>query len=171
MRPALGLAWLAAITAVPVHAQCVECAQQMFQSTLSGNAWSNIDQQQIDETRRRDAKNGIYYDANRHLAPSKRESGNGPASSSRIPRYIVDRTESAAFSVLNAEYNRRATADGKASADQWLNGTARRVGQEVGALGSEYLQRADRDGRPQADRWYVTQAQSISRRHAGSSTR
>ena len=53
----------------PVHAQCVECAQQMFQGTLTGNIWYNINQDQIDQTRRRDADNGIYYDANRHLKP------------------------------------------------------------------------------------------------------
>ncbi|MFT3761650.1 MAG: hypothetical protein QM761_03360 [Pseudoxanthomonas sp.] len=82
-----------------------------------------------------------------------------------IPGYIQQRVESASFSILNPEFNRRVSAYGKNSAQQWLNSTARSIGGEMGRLGPEYLQRASNQGRARADAWYVAQARAISQRH------
>ncbi|MFT4163504.1 hypothetical protein [Shinella sp.] len=146
----------------PASAQCLECSQQMMEGTLSGNAWYNIDQDQIDQTRKRDADNGVYYDANRHLKPREAESDSGD---------IVDRTQNASFSVLNSEYKRRVSAYGKDLAGQWLIDASRNVGGEVGALRTEYLRRVQSEGRSRADRWYMTQARRISERYVANNSR
>jgi len=146
----------------PVYAQCLECSQQMMEGTLSGNAWYNIDQGQIDQTRKHDADQGVYYDGNRHLKPDERGSESGD---------ILDRSQNVSFSVLNSEYDRRVLAYGKDIAGHWLNDAARSVGRDMGALRAEYLRRVQRDGRSRADRWYLMQARSISERYVANSAK
>jgi len=49
-------AFISGITpSLPAGAQCLECAQQMFQAILATNIWYNIHQDHIDQTRNRDA--------------------------------------------------------------------------------------------------------------------
>ncbi|MBO9663401.1 hypothetical protein [Dokdonella sp.] len=145
------------------RAQCVECAQQMFQATLTTNAWYNINQDQIDRTRSSDARNGTCYDANRDFegcrgrATSGRSTGIAPAA--------ADRAESVVLAVLEAEHRRRVRAYGEANANQWLNKAAGDTGRQVGALTAEYRRRAGTNGGAGVDTWYVESASRIATRY------
>lgn len=146
-----------------VRAQCVECAQQMFQATLTTNAWYNINQGQIDQTRSSDARNGTCYDANRNF-----EGCRGRTTNSRptgVASTAADRAESAALAVLEAEHRRRVHAYGQADADQWLNKAAGDTGRQVGALTAEYRRRTSANGSAGADKWYVESASRIATRY------
>ncbi len=165
-RLAFALLALSAIgVSRPIHAQCLECAQQMFQATLTTHAWYNINQDQIDQTRSRDARNGVCYDANRSAKECR-----GKATVSRptdIAPTAARQAENAVLAVLDAEYRRRVQA-GDGSAGQWLNRAAGDTGRQVGALNAEYRRRRSTDGAASADRWYVESASRIAARYVGS---
>lgn len=147
----------------PINAQCLECAQQMFQATLTTNAWYNINQDQIDQTRSRDAGNGICYDANRSFGECRdRATASGPTGTAPA---IGDRLEDAVLAVLDAEHRRRVRAYGAGNADQWLNKAAGDVGRQIGRLNAEYRRRLVASGSSGADRWYVDNASRIATRY------
>ena len=131
----------------------------MMIGTIQTQIDSSTNQRMIDDTRRHDRE--VYL----------RRNGSSENSSSAIPSYIQNRVESASFSVLNSEFNRRITAYGKGSAQQWLNSAAQRVGGEMGSLAPEYQRRVKKDGRAQADNWYVGQARTVSQRYVVNSGR
>lgn len=81
-----------------------------------------------------------------------------------IPPEVMRQLESTSMSVLGPEYQRRAGAQGEASAQQWLGEAAHSVGSQLGRLGPEYLRRAQDQGRAQADAWYIAQARDASQR-------
>jgi len=85
-----------------------------------------------------------------------------------VPETVMAQVESASMAVLQPEYNRRAAADGKVRAKQWLNASARSVGLEMGKLRPEYLRRVQSQGRASADAWYVEQARDASERQFAS---
>lgn len=154
------LAMSAAGLSGPAPAQCVECAQQMFQATLTTNIWYNINQDQIDQTRSRDARNGTCYDANRSF-----EGCRGKATTARptgIAPNAASQAENAVLAVLKTEHRRRAQAQGAAHANQWLNKAAGDTGRQVAALNAEYRRRVDTDGSTSADKWYVDSATRIA---------
>lgn len=170
VRVASALAVLSAI-GLPgsVQAQCLECAQQMFQATLTNNIWYNINQDQIDSTRRGDARNGLCYDANRDLAGCR-----GKATTARptgIALAVADQAEDAVLEVLNAEHRRRARTFGIDNANQWLNRAAGDTGRQVAALNAEYRHRQITDGSASADRWYVDGATRLARRYVNDGDR
>lgn len=158
---------LAALSAIglsgSVQAQCLECAQQMFQATLTSNIWYNINQDQIDSTRRGDARNGICYDANRDMDGCRAKATT--ARSTGIATDVADRAEEAVLEVLNAEHRRRARALGLGNANQWLNRAAGDTGRQVATLNAEYRRRRTADGSASADRWYVGSATRLARRY------
>ncbi|MGV7120125.1 hypothetical protein [Sphingopyxis sp. 550A] len=156
------LCLLGSLWAAPVQAQCVECAQQMFQATLTTNVWYNINQDQIDQTRSSDARNGVCYDANRRFSGCE-----GRATRPRptgIASAVANQAENAVMAVLNAEYRRRLQAYGNANAGQWLNKAAGDTGRQVGALNAEYRRRG-----VGADKWYVESARAIAARYVSGS--
>jgi len=165
MKPRRLASLLAALSAIalpgPVGAQCVECAQQMFQATLTTNAWYNIDQDQIDQNRSRDARHGTCYDANRSFEGCRDTAP--PLRSPGIAADVAGQAEGAVLAVLDAEHRRRAQAYGAADADQWLNKAAGDTGRQVGALNAEYRRRLGTTGG--ADRWYVESASRIAARY------
>lgn len=138
-------------------------AQDMMTATIGSNITYDANQRMIDETRQRDAENGIRYDGNRHVRVA--------TPSPTIPTYVLDRTRSAAMAALNPEYSRRVNAYGKVRADQWMNGAAKNVGSATGALAPEYRRRVQDDGRTKADSWYVDQARNIGQRYVADSGR
>ena len=141
----------------PAAAQCLECAQQMFQATLSSNIEYNNNQSLIDDTRRRDAGNGLCYNDNRNYAGCKgRPTGSRPVG---ISRSVDGRAESAVMEVLGPDYLRRGHAG------QWLNMAAGDIGRQMAALGPEYRRRSDADGTSVADQWYVERARQIATRY------
>lgn len=160
---------LMSLWAVEARAQCVECAQQMFQATLTTNAWYNINQDQIDQTRSLDARNGTCYDANRNFGDCRGRttpSPSGPSRSGGVSRSAAGQAEGAVLAVLNAEYRRRLQARGGGEAGQWLNKAAGDTGRQVAALDAEYRRRLSADGSIAADRWYVESARQIATRYA-----
>lgn len=160
---------LAGLSPVAAQAQCLECAQQMFQATLTTNIWYNINQDQIDQTRSSDARNGTCYDANRHFegcrgkAPPSRSAGGTTA----VSRSVASQAESVVMAVLDAEYRRRVRAYGNADASQWLNRAAGDTGRQVGALDAEYRRRLGAGGSAGADGWYIESARQIATRYIG----
>lgn len=137
--------------------QCLECAQQMFQATLSSNIQYNNDQSLIRDNRSRDARNGICYNDNRDYEGCKgRPTGSRPVG---ISGAVDSRAESAVMEVLNSEYRRRGNAG------QWLNTAAGDIGRQIAALGAEYRRRRDANGTTVADRWYVDSARQIAMRY------
>lgn len=154
---------LGGLWATAAQAQCVECAQQMFQATLTSNIWYNINQDQIDQTRSRDARNGICYDANRRYGECSDRARS--SESGGVSRSIAGQAESAVLAILNTEYRRRVQAQGSGNAGQWLNRAAGDIGRQVGALDSEYRRRLGANGNAGADRWYVESARQIATRY------
>lgn len=149
--------------AASAQAQCLECAQQMFQATLTTNSWYNINQDQIDQTRSGDAANGVCYDANRRYG--KCADGSAASKGAAVPPSVVDRAENAVLGVLDAEYKRRVAAQGSGNASQWLNKAAGDTGRQVGALNAEYRRRLSAGGSAGADQWYVESARRIATRY------
>ena len=142
------------------QAQCLECAQQMFQATLTTNIWYNINQDQIDQTRSHDARNGTCYDANRSF-----EGCRGKAASARLPGVapaVANQAENAVLAVLKAEHERRVQAQSSGSANQWLNKAAGDTGRQVAALHAEYRRRLGADGSAGAGKWYIDSATRIA---------
>ena len=107
----------------PVMAQCVECAQQMYSATLQNNSNGamndvrNLDRQRADrEARARDrARRGLPTKSSSASAP-------GPAPTVR------PMTSQEATASLMPEYRQRLKTQGKARADEWLIGSARKLG-------------------------------------------
>lgn len=160
---------LAVLSAVglpgPVQAQCVECAQQMFQATLSSNIWYNINQDQIDSTRSSDARNGTCYDANRDFEGCRGRARTAAATG--IELALADQAEDAVLEVLKAEHRRRVQTFGVGNANQWLNRAAGDIGRQVATLNAEYRRRRTADGSTSAGRWYVDSAARLARRYVG----
>jgi len=141
-------------------AQCLECAQQMFQATLSSNIQYQSNQSMINDTRRRDAKNGICYDANRDYEVCEGKTiDSKPAS---ISRSADGKVESAVLEILNTEYRRRILTQGKGKAGQWLNTAAGDIGRQMASLGLEYRRRSDADNSTVTDQWYIDTARQIA---------
>lgn len=160
----LVLAGIVGVTLAPAaRAQCVECAQQMFQATLTSNAWYNINQDTIDQTRSRDAGNGICYDANRHVGRCSDRSN--AARPNAVSSAIASQTETAVLAVLDGEYQRRVQAYGSGNASQWLNKAAGDVGRQVGGLSGEYRRRLAASGGAGADTWYIDSARQVAARY------
>lgn len=166
MRFAVSLIFgLAGLGPVIAQAQCVECAQQMFQATLSTNIQYSMNQDMIDQNRRRDASNGICYESNRNFGNcGGRSSSRGP---SVVAPAVASQAESAVLTALDAEYRRRLQRDGSGSASRWLNLAAGDAGRLVGRLDAEYRRRASANGKAAADRWYVESARQIAARQVG----
>jgi len=152
---------VATLTIAPAaQAQCESCGStDMLVGTMQTQIDSSTNDRMIEDTRRHDRE--VYLRGNR----------SGGSSNGAVPGYIQSRVESASFSVLNSEFNRRVSAYGKGSAQQWLNSAARSVGGEMGRLGPEYQRRVKQDGRAQADSWYVGQARTISQRYVANNGR
>jgi len=151
----IAAALLASGASAPAWAQCLECAQQMFQATLTSNVWYNINQDQIDQTRSGDARNGLCYDANRHLAGCRETAAAG------VPGPVADQAEGAVMAVLGAEYQRRVRSGGAGNANAWFNKAAGDVGRQVAALNADYRRRAAADDRA-AGAWYIDNARRIA---------
>ena len=62
-----GLLLLGMAAIAPAQAQCLSCSTQMLQSTLTSNVHRSTNQALNRDNHSRDARNGICYDANRHL--------------------------------------------------------------------------------------------------------
>ena len=153
---------------LPAQAQCLECAQQMFQATLTGNAWYGINQSMIDDTRSRDAGNRICYDANRNF---KGCDGRAAVSASerfdgQLPDWTVGQARKVVLDVLKAEYAHRLRRDGRGAAAQWLNIAASDIARQMVALTPEFFRRWDADNRSRADRWYLAQVRQMAERYA-----
>lgn len=148
------------------HAQCLECAQQMFQATLTGNAWYSINQNMIDDTRDRDASSGTCYDANRR---SKGCEGTRGRPEPGAPARVTDRTRDKAMyavrDVLLLEYRQRERNLGRAAASQWLNTASGDIGRQVAALEPEYPRRFAAQDPGRAAAWYVDSARQIAERY------
>ena len=143
----------------PAQAQCWECAQQMFEATLTTNAWYNINQDQIDQTRSADARSGLCYDANRSFSGCSGSAGTG--SSGSTPS-LSERVEREVMAVLDAEYRRRVTSQGQGAASQWLNRASGDMGRNIGVLNAEYRRRVGDDGRAAAGNWYEARARKLA---------
>ncbi|MFT3761641.1 MAG: hypothetical protein QM761_03315 [Pseudoxanthomonas sp.] len=157
----------AAAASVPARAQCVECAQQMFQATLTANAWYNINQDQIDQTRSMDARNGTCYDANRNFnGCNGRATNANQRYGGRIPDWTADEAKKVVMEVIKTEYARRLRAHGNGNAGQWLNTAASDIARQMAPLEAEYFRRHDADDRNSADRWYLAQVRRIAERYA-----
>lgn len=145
------------------QAQCLECAQQMMQGTLQSQAWSSIDQTQIDDTRQRDARGGVFYDANRHLDPRRRS--RTTLSAAQLNARCETLSMRAVEPVLAAEFQRRRAAQGEAAARRWRSNAQRALGGQLGALSASYAVHARRAGVDDADRWMVSTARFVAERY------
>lgn len=162
----LALSTCGAFASVTAQAQCVECAQQMFQATLTSNIWYGINQDQIDSTRRSDARNGVCYDANRNMSGC-----DGRVTSARkrydgIPDWTANKAKSVVMNVIKAEYAKRQRAYGNGNAGQWLNTAASDIARQMSPLESEYFDRFDASDRKAADDWYLAQVRRIAEDYA-----
>ena len=173
-----GLLLLGMAATAPAQAQCLSCSTQMLQSTLTSNVHRSTNQALNRDNHSRDARNGICYDANRHLTGCNGEAasaGNGPGQQAQrgdrivngVPAATRKRSEEAAFAVIRPEVERRTRADGQASAAAWGRAAGHAVGAAVKNLAPEYARRAKIDGRASADRWYVDQTRSLAKNSVG----
>lgn len=142
---------------MPAQAQCVECAQQMFQATLTGNAWYNINQETIEATRRMHGLGTAKGSGRKSTQP--RPEG--------VSEWALEQARSEILFVLRAEYRHRRLDQGNGNAGQWLNTAAGDIGRQVAALKPEYLRRCwDADGSDSADTWFRGSARKIAERYA-----
>lgn len=153
------LIFAACAVAPAAQAQCVECAQQMFQATLDSQITYTRNVDEIDRQER----------SRQAQSRARPRSPSAPVASNAIPSSLMNQTQDAAFAALGPEHRRRAQAFGKANADRWMNGAARSVGHDVGALVPEYRRRVQSQGRTQADSWYIAQARDIGQRYVAKS--
>ena len=88
-----GLLLLGMAAIAPAQAQCLSCSTQMLQSTLTSNVHRSTNQALNRDNHSRDARNGICYDANRHLTGCNGEAasaGNGPGQQAQRGDRIVN---------------------------------------------------------------------------------
>lgn len=157
-----------AVVPILAQAQCLECAQQMMQATLTSNAWYNINQSQIDNTRSRDARNSICYQANRDLqgcggriTASESERFDG-----KLPDWTAGEAKKVVMNTLKTEYAQRQRSQGRGPAAQWLNTAAGDIARQMAVLTPEFFRRWDAGDRNSADQWYLGQVRQIAERHA-----
>jgi hypothetical protein len=146
----------------------VECAQQMFQATLTSHAWYNINQSQIDHTRAMDARGGTCYDANRNFTGchGKATTRAKDRFDGKLPDWTAGEAKKGVMDVLQAEYARRLHRDGKGPAAQWLNTAASDIARQMITLEPEYFRRWDAGDRNRADTWYLGQVRQMAERYA-----
>lgn len=165
---------LASSLAAPLaaRAQCVECATQMLNATLTANSWYNINQTQIDDNRRRDARNGVCYDDNRRFGGCEGTAGRSASQSERfdggLPDWTAREAAQQVSDTLKDEYGRRLRSQGRGAAAQWLNTASGDIGRQMAALTPEFFRRWDAGDRNSADRWYLEQVRQMAGRYIGS---
>ncbi len=160
----------AAAASLSAQAQCVECASQMLSATLTGNAWYNINQTQIDDNKRRDADNRVCYDANRRLSGCEGTAGRPVSKSERfegkLPDWTADEASKLVTNTLKNEYKNRLRSQGPGAAAQWLNTASGDIGRQMAALTPEFFRRWDAGDRSSADKWYLAQVRQLTENYA-----
>ena len=160
-------------TAPSVQAQCVECAQQMFQATLTTNSWSSANQVRNNDTRREDARKGVCYDANRNHRgcegrPSGRQASPSEHFNGKLPDWTTDEAMKQVINTLKPEYLHRQRQYGTAAASRWLNTASGDIARQMATLTPEFFRRWEGSGdRRNADQWYLGQVQTMVRRYLG----
>jgi len=134
-----------------LHAQCFGCDGQVL-----GAAITNQANQGANDARRI---------SNAQFDQGIRRGGRA------APAPVATRSTQVVMDILTPEYERRLAAQGKAGAQQWIKGAARRVGDEMGRLRPEYLRRVQAEGRARADDWYMAQARLAGQRQVAASRR